>query len=513
MNVRILSETASTVTFGWDPVAGARGFRYTRPDGVRSHTWDGATVQVKFKKMTGVYLIEPLMVRETGQGIYPPVVVPPPSPPVNTSLPTVTGVAQVGETLTASTGTWSGLAPITFAFRWSNGATGATYVPVTADVGDSLTVTVTATNADGTAAAISGHTDSVAAAPALPPPPSTGNPLMRLRYGSTRPWGANLAKYGTLIVGIAYGTEAAQLPGRSLVYMSGTNVAKTGIGYDTGVEEAEARANGWILKDSAGADIVNVGYPSYFLGDVGSPGYQQAWCRNVEAKVRGYGCDGFFNDDLLNWILGFTGGKVPAKYQTDAAWDQAMFSFAVAVGSWFRPKGLYVSHNAGAFKDGDTTVNDGSRTLAWFQRLAPHADGLMCESWMRPSNAPPPPSSQGYPVSANGRLSALAWWNNWDGWRRLHPFCAGAGVDFLPAHSIGGQEYLLATFLLDWDGQHGGIAHGNYVSGDPWTSVYDRALALGQPTGVATKTGNVWSRPFAGGSVTVDPVLGTAQNV
>lgn len=356
-------------------------------------------------------------------------------------------------------------------------------------------------------------TASVPPPPPEPPPPpvAAGNPLMRLRYGSSRPWGANLNRYGTLTVGVAYGAEAGQLPGRSLVYMSGTNVAKTGIGYDTGVGEAEARANGWILKDAAGVEIVNAGYPSYFLADVGDGGYQQAWCRNVDAKVRGFGCDGFFNDDLLNWILGFTGGRVPAKYATDAAWDQAMFSFAVAVGAYFRPRGIYVSHNAGAFKAGDNASNDGTRTLAWFQRLAPHSDGLMCESWMSRENAPAPPSSSGLPVSANGRLDAAGWWNNWTGWRRLHPFCAAAGVDFLPAHTVGSQEYLLATFLLDWNGVLGGIAHGNYVMGDPWTAVYDRVTALGQPAAVAVKAGNVWTRTFAGGSVTVDPVAGTAQ--
>jgi hypothetical protein len=63
--------------------------------------------------------------------------------------------------------------------------------------------------------------------------------------------------------------------------------------------------------------------------------------------------------------------------------------------------------------------------------------------------------------------------------------------------------------MLDWDGVHGGIGHGELASGDPWSAVYDRALALGQPTGPAVKLGNVWIRSFQGGSVTVDPVNGT----
>ncbi len=51
---------------------------------------------------------------------------PPPtgSPPSNTSLPSISGTAQVGQTLTASPGAWSGTAPIFYSYSWQRCTTG-----------------------------------------------------------------------------------------------------------------------------------------------------------------------------------------------------------------------------------------------------------------------------------------------------------------------------------------------------------------------------------------------------
>src|SRR5690606_11725296 len=73
--------------------------------------------------------------------------------PVNSVLPAISGVAQVGETLTAWGGVWSQAA--TFTYQWEAdgtpilGATAQTYVPVTGDIGKPITVVVTATNSAG----------------------------------------------------------------------------------------------------------------------------------------------------------------------------------------------------------------------------------------------------------------------------------------------------------------------------------------------------------------------------
>ena len=93
--------------------------------------------------------------------------------PTNTSVPTISGTAQVGQTLTAGTGSWTG-SPTSFGFQWQRcnssggscadipGATGGTYVLVTADAGAMIRVVVTATNTVGAASAASAPTSVVA---------------------------------------------------------------------------------------------------------------------------------------------------------------------------------------------------------------------------------------------------------------------------------------------------------------------------------------------------------------
>jgi hypothetical protein len=77
--------------------------------------------------------------------------------PVNTVAPAITGTAQEGQTVTCSTGTWTGTPVINYAYQWKrNGsnigsATNSTYTLVTADVSQSITCTVTATNGSGSA--------------------------------------------------------------------------------------------------------------------------------------------------------------------------------------------------------------------------------------------------------------------------------------------------------------------------------------------------------------------------
>ena len=103
-----------------------------------------------------------------------------PSAPANVTLPTVSGTPQAGQTVTASTGTWTGSQPITYAYQWLrcdaasaaclaiSGATSASYAVTAADVGDTLRVAVTASNGVGPSTATSNATAVVQGASTAP---------------------------------------------------------------------------------------------------------------------------------------------------------------------------------------------------------------------------------------------------------------------------------------------------------------------------------------------------------
>ena len=86
---------------------------------------------------------------------------------VNTTAPSIEGVAEDGATLTADPGVWSGATPIAYAYQWQScnsdggaceeieGATGQEYTISSADLETTLRVLVTATNPGGSLPATS----------------------------------------------------------------------------------------------------------------------------------------------------------------------------------------------------------------------------------------------------------------------------------------------------------------------------------------------------------------------
>ncbi len=97
-------------------------------------------------------------------------------PPVSVSPPSISGSATEGATLTASGGSWSGYPAPSLAYQWERcnslgqscaaiaGATASSYTALSADVGSTLIVTVTASNVAGSTAASSTASGVVASA-------------------------------------------------------------------------------------------------------------------------------------------------------------------------------------------------------------------------------------------------------------------------------------------------------------------------------------------------------------
>src|SRR6202167_4832275 len=133
------------------------------------------------------------------------------APPSNTTLPAISGTVKDGQTLTASYGAWSGTTPIAYTYQWQScnpqgaechdveGSTNSDYTVSTADIGTTLRVTVTVSNAAGSAEATSAASaeaesgaPSELEAPSISGDPNTGATL----YADAGTWGGSETETG-----------------------------------------------------------------------------------------------------------------------------------------------------------------------------------------------------------------------------------------------------------------------------------------------------------------------------
>jgi hypothetical protein len=122
------------------------------------------------------------------------------SPPVNSSLPVVSGSAVVGGVLSASAGVWSGSPAPTFAYQWQRcdsagancvdiaGAAGTTYTLVQADAGSRVRVAVTGSNSAGSSTAFSAVTAVVASGSGIAPTTPVLDNFNRANGGAGPNW-------------------------------------------------------------------------------------------------------------------------------------------------------------------------------------------------------------------------------------------------------------------------------------------------------------------------------------
>jgi hypothetical protein len=164
--------------------------------------------------------------------------------------------------------------------------------------------------------------------------------------------------------------------------------------------------------------------------------------------------------------------------------------------TYFGSRNLKAAYNSGIPLD-----DNASMVTTWWARLGTHVDYLTIENWLTP----------------NGflRRTGPEWFNNWDQFRNLHRAARQAGAGFLPYDYPAGatsQAYTLGTFLLDWDGTAAdGFAVWLPGSVDAWIVFYDQALALGRPVAATVDSGNVHTRQFEHGTLTVDSGAGTTS--
>jgi hypothetical protein len=199
--------------------------------------------------------------------------------PANTALPALAGSTVEGQILTTSTGTWTGAAPITYAYRWQRcnpdgsacadiaGAIANAYTLGSADVGNTVRSVVTATDSTGSSDVQSAISPSitalVAAAPAAAGPPAiTGTPTA----GQTLT--ANEGAYtGTQPISFTYSWERCDVNGATCAAIPAATqriyvLSSLDIGKTIRVRLTATNASGSSSLTSVPTAVIAVGVPA-----------------------------------------------------------------------------------------------------------------------------------------------------------------------------------------------------------------------------------------------------------
>jgi hypothetical protein len=355
----------------------------------------------------------------------------------------------------------------------------------------------------------SGYGDWTAPISVAPAPPTVGGrgALGLLRYNADYTAATNKDQYRLVITSVgSNATSAALLPGRSLPY---SIAIFAGAESRWGMTLTQARANGWLLHTSTGAEIQNNSYPGNYLMNLCSQSAANAWAQNVASYLGSIpGIDGTFIDNIsIDWrefnLSGQPIDPATGQVMTSLAWEDCSKSFYTTALGYLHSLGYYVVGNAGAFRPGDTRSNYSTLTAYWWQKLVDGSgkslfDGLMDEHWMRPGSGSHP---RLYGTGSTG----TDWDNRWQDWVDLVNTAQSLGADFVGEDTGASSQvirYGRASMMLNWD-----CGDGAYIfssSGDPWS--YGANADLGCPTGAKTQPlTNVYKRVFANGEVIVNP--------
>jgi hypothetical protein len=129
----------------------------------------------------------------------------PPAPQAGPTPPAITGTTSVGQTLSASEGTWSN-DPVLFTYEWEDcgptgstctaisGATSSSYATQAADVGHTIRVVVTASNAGGSASQTSSASEAIVAPATVTNPQTVSSNDFSVASATARPNGTIVVK-------------------------------------------------------------------------------------------------------------------------------------------------------------------------------------------------------------------------------------------------------------------------------------------------------------------------------
>ena len=224
---------------------------------------------------------------------------PAPSPPVNTQAPTISGAPQSGQTLTADPGSWSGTPPIDYAYEWrrcdTSGAncnaiaTGSTYTATDDDVGATLRVAETASNAAGSATATSSPTTVVVGSSS--PPVNTAVPTISqsgsLHLNPDDSLTANPGSWiGTQPIGYAYQWQRCNASGASCTAIVGASDPT----YVAGDDDVGSTVRVAVTATNTAGSATTTSSPSRVVETVFSDGFESgdfsAW---TQAQTAGDG--------------------------------------------------------------------------------------------------------------------------------------------------------------------------------------------------------------------------------
>ena len=246
----------------------------------------------------------------------------------------------------------------------------------------------------------------------------------------------------------------------------------------------------WFARDEAGRPLSRRidGARTIFTMDPSRRGWTDYLVNRVLAHNIQAGWDGVFLDNVeMSLSKRRREGPIPAAHPTDAAWQDAMVGHVAAIHRAFAAAGRPVWAN----------VIEGGDSVAEIERLAPHLEGTMDES---------------FGTGWDGRPRTGASWE-----RDLAAVEARASRgdhSLLVAQGARRDQtalrYAYASYLLV-AGPTVSFRYSDHTTAYAevwWSDEFDRAL--GEPLGRRYRTATGWARDFEGGRVTVDPVAGTA---